>query len=272
MLIIANNITTRNVSVERVFQQLKAAGWNPDGPPAETLKKLARQCAAAGANVLEINIQQHHDRPEAMECAVKAIQQVTDRQLCLSTDNAETLEVGLKACKRPPLTNYISIDEARLREMLPLIAKYGAEVVLLVSDPSAPTDAQEMLQKAAILIGTANESGIPNNRILIDPGLIHITSDIGQRHLAEVRELLQVLPDTFDPAVKSTCWLANCSAGAPRRLRSAIETTLLPMLAGAGLSSIFLNVLQRENRRTMRLFRVFNNEVVYSDSEVELQS
>jgi hypothetical protein len=41
------------------------------------------------------------------------------------------------------------------------------------------------------------------------------------------------------------------------------------MLASAGLSSVFLDVLQRENMRTLRLLRIFNNEVVYSDSEVE---
>jgi hypothetical protein len=41
------------------------------------------------------------------------------------------------------------------------------------------------------------------------------------------------------------------------------------MLAGAGLSSVFLNVLSKENRRAIRLIKIFNNEVVYSDSEVE---
>ncbi len=270
MLVIANNITTRGSTVNQIFRQARAGGWTSNQPAIIRVQELAEQCVVAGADVLEINIQQYHDLPDAMEFAVNAVQQATDLQLCLSTNNAQAVEVGLRVCKRPPLVNYISIDENRLRNMLPLIANHGAGVVLLVSDPTAPTDAREMLQKAAILIGAVNEVGIPNDDILIDPGLIHITSVGGQRHLVEVMEFLRALPDATEPAVKSTCWLANSSAGAPRRLRSAIETTLLPMLAGVGLFSVFLDVLRRENRRAVRLIRMFDNEVVYSDSEVEL--
>lgn len=268
MFIIANNITTRNPKINSFFRQLKLCNWDPAHKCAGELAEMARHCAAE-ADAIEINTQQHHDQPEAMEFAIKLIQQVTDRQLCLSTNNAETLKAGLQACKRPPLVNYVSIDEARLRDMLPIIARSGAGVVLLVSDPAAPADAKEMLHKAAILIGAAKEVGIPNDRILVDPGLIHVTSDLGQRHLVEVREFLLALPSTFEPAVRSTCWISNASAGASLRPRRIIETTLLPMLVGAGLSSVFIDVLKRKYLRTLHLIKVFNNETVYSESNIE---
>ncbi len=125
-----------------------------------------------------------------------------------------------------------------------------------------------MLKKAAILIGAANAAGISNDRILVDPGLIHVTAADGQRHLAEVIEFLRALPEVIDPPVRSTVWLGNSSSGAAARLRPAIESALLPMLAGAGLSSVFMDVLRKENRRAARLIRVFNNEIVYSDGEL----
>lgn len=270
MFVVANNITTRDSSVADNFRRAKAEGWNTSSGAARFLAEMARQCAAAGAAALEINVQQRFDTPEAMRFAVRAVQTAAGLQLCLSANNAATLEAGLKECRKPPLANYLSVDEARLREMLPAIARHKAGVVLLVSDPASPADAREMLQKTAALVGAANEAGITNDRILVDPGLVHITADIGQRHLAEVFEFLGALPDATDPPVRSTCWLANCSTGAPRRLRPAIETALLPMLAGTGLSSVFLNVLQRLNRRATRLVGIFNNEIVYSDSEIEL--
>lgn len=269
MLLIANNLTTRNSEVYQAFKKSRAARWNAEQLGADMLRNLAANCVAASADMLEINVQQHYDQPEAMEFAVRVVQQVTDLPLCLSTNNAGALKAGLKVCKLLPFANYISIDEARLREMLPLIASYGAGAVLLVSDPVTPTDATEMLKKAAILTGAANESGIPNDKILVDPGIIHVTKDVGQRHLAEVMEFLRALPDATEPAVRSTCWLENASVGAPDQLRRVIETALLPMLAGLGLSSVFMDVLNRENMRTVRLMKVFNNEVVYSDSEIE---
>jgi cobalamin-dependent methionine synthase I len=270
MFVIANNITTRDGKVADIFRRARDEGWNAAGSAARELADLARECAAAGAGVLEINVQQRFDTPEAMRFAVQAVQPAASLQLCLSANNGAALEAGLKECRKPPLANYLSVDEARLREMLPAVARRKAGVVLLVSDPAAPADAREMLQKTAVLVGAANEAGISNDRILVDPGLVHITADIGQRHLVEVFEFLQALPDATDPPVRSTCWLANSSTGAPRRLRAAIETALLPMLAGTGLSSVFLNVLQRLNRRAARLVSIFNNEVIYSDSEIEL--
>jgi cobalamin-dependent methionine synthase I len=236
------------------------------------LRMLAEQCVAAGADVLEINTQQYRDRPEEMELAIKTVQKAADRQLCLSTNSAQTLEAGLKACKRPPIVNYISTDEVRLGQMLPLIAQYGAEAVLLITEAARPLDAEDMLKETAVLIGAANESGIPNERLLIDIGLFHITSDWGQRHLQEAMEFLRSLPEAFDPPVRSTCWVGNASAGAPRRLRRPINTTLLAMLAGLGLSSAFVDALDRETMRSVRLIRVFRNEVIYSDGEIERES
>ncbi len=267
MLVIANNITTRNARVARLFRQAKATGWHPEQPPATALKELAERCAAAGANVLEVNLQQHHELPEAMEFAVTAVQQVTDRQLCLSTNNIEVLEAGLRACQRPPIVNYVSVDEARLHRVLPLTARYGAEAVLLIT---GPRDAEEMLKTAAILVGAANEIGIPNDSLLVDPGLYHVSRYEGQRHLAEVMEFLRTLPEAFDPPVRSTCWIGNISAGLPKRLCPVIESSLLAMLLALGLSSAFMNVLRRENMRTVRLVRILQNRAVYSDRDLEL--
>ncbi len=270
MLVIANNITTRNARINRELHQLAVKNAASESLPAMVLPEMARQCVAAGADMLEIDLQQHHDLPEAMEFAVRAVQQATDRPLCLSTNNTEAAEAGMRACKHPPLVNFISIDGVRLQEMLPLIARYGAGVVLLVTDPAMPGDAQDMLKKAAIMVGAANEMGIPSDSILVDPGLFHLTTAIGQRHLVEVVEFLRAFPEVFDPPLRSTCWVSNVSAGVPKRLRPVIDTALLAMLSGLGLSSVFLDVLGRENMRMVRLLRALKNEAVYADGDIEL--
>lgn len=148
MQIISGNLTTRDSNVDYLFRQARANGWNIEDDATHSLKNLAKQCAAAGAEIIELNIQQHHDVPDAMKFAINAVQQVTDCQLCLSTNNPKALEAGLKVCSKPPLVNYISIDETRLKDVFPLVVKYGTGLVLLVSEASAPTDAREMLQKS----------------------------------------------------------------------------------------------------------------------------
>lgn len=268
MLIIANNITSRNPRIASILKNYVLKGRKSNSIACPEIQDVAEACILAGANILEINLQQHLDKPEVMEFAITAIQQVTDRQLCLSTQNAITLEAGIKICRLPPIINYTAIDTAQLQEIFPLVNKYQTEVVLLVSDPASPGDSQQMLERTAVLIGVANQYGIPNERLIIDPGLIHINHEQGQHHLVESMELLRAVPIAFGPGVRTTCWLSNISSGAPEPLRALIESTFLALISGLEISSVFMDVLRRENRRTLHLLRIFHNEEIYADAGI----
>jgi len=275
MLAIASNITTRNRKIAEALRPRPAesisqrAGDRIKKERAEFLRHLARQCVAAGADILDINLQQRYDKPEVMEFVIERVQEVVSCQLCLSSNSADTLEAGLRACQRPPIVNHVSLDRKRLEQALPLAARYSAEVILLTADPAPPRDVEDTLKSAAVLVGAANESGIPNDRIIIDPGVLHVTHETGQRHAETLLELLPALTDAFEPPVRTTCWINNVSAGAARRLRPAIDNTFLTMLAGLGLSSAFVDVFAKETMRTIRLLRILRNEVIYSDRDIE---
>jgi len=275
MLVIASNITTRNRKVAEALKPRLAESVSQKASDkikkerAEFLQKLAKRCVAVGADVLDINLQQRYDEPHIMKFAVETIQDVTDRQLCLSSNRAETLKAGLQACRRPPIVNYISLDKERLEEALPIAALHGAEVILLIADPIASAGMEDILKSAAVLVGAANESGISNDHIILDPGVLHVTSDIGQSHSKTLLELLPALSEAFDPPIRTTCWINNVSAGAPRRLRPAINNTFLAMMSAVGLSSAFLDVLNKELMRRIRLIKILKDEAIYSDRDVE---
>lgn len=269
MFVIASNITLKDSELNQAFRKLKETPWYLTQEPTQTLRALARQCIASGANALEIDLHQQ-DHPEIMKLTVNIIQQITNCPLCLSTKKLETLEAGLKACKNRSLVNYASFNETGLRETLSLISDCDADVILPIINPEKSVDAQGMLKKAKMLIDSANEAGIPNEHIIIDPGLIKITYNGGQCHLKEITKFLHFLPEITDRPVKSTCRISNISDGIPRWLRPAMETTLLPMLAGLGLSSVFMDVLDPENTRVIRMLKLFNNEAIYSERDFEL--
>ena len=58
MYIISNNITTRKASIFRLFQVAKDNDWSPQKSPAALLKEITKECVAAGADGLEIDIHQ----------------------------------------------------------------------------------------------------------------------------------------------------------------------------------------------------------------------
>jgi cobalamin-dependent methionine synthase I len=275
VIVISDNITTRSRKVAEALKPLYDASSgarvaeNTRKKSAKFLETLAKQCIAAGADILNINLQQRYDRSEVMEFALKTIQEAVNCQLCLSSNRPDTLERGLQSCQHPPIVNYVSLDKKRLEETLPLAAQYGAEVILYLADPIAPASVEDTLKLAAVLVGAANEAGVSNDRIIIDPGVLHVTSEAGQRRIKTLTELLPALAETFEPPVRTTCWVNNVSAGAARRLRPAINSTFLAMFAGLGLSSAFIDVLSTETMRTINLIKVFRNQRIYSDGDIE---
>jgi cobalamin-dependent methionine synthase I len=276
MLAIANNITTRNRRVSEALKLRPAESISQK--VADRIKKeridflqeLASDCIEAGADILDINLQQRYDEPEIMKFAVETVQGAANCQLCLSSNRVDTLEAGLRACKRPPIVNYVSLDSEKLKDILPLIARFKAEVILVVSGPTALNSVEDILKAATVLVGAANEAGISNKRIIIDPGVLHVTSDVGQRHAKTLLELLPAFSEIFDPPIRTTSWINNASAGAPRRLRSVINNTFLAMLAGVGLSSAFVDALNSGTMRTVRLIRILRDDAIYSDRDIEL--
>lgn len=270
MFVISSNLTTREPEVGRIFHDLKASGWDMKSPPAKELVDMVKRITAAGASAIEINTQQHFDTSEAVKFAVDLIERNSKLPVCLSTNNPEALEAGLHASNRPPIINYLSFDVDRLRDMLPMTIAHNAAVIFMVSDPGAPSDIRDMVEKTAILLGISANAGIPNSRVIFDPGLIHVTSEQGQRHLVEMKQFINILQDAFDDdSLRSTCWLHNSSAGASEAIRTRIEMALLPMLVGAGLSTVFMDVLKPDYVRLLRMMKIFNNETLYADAEIE---
>lgn len=277
MQIIASNITTRNRTIAGALKQrpIEAAAHQVSQKTrrerVELLQGIAKQCLAAKANILDINLQQRYDRPEVMKFIVDTVQAVSDAQLCLSSNRPETLDAGLAACKQPPIVNNVSLDQQQLTAILPLVARYNASVILVPTIMAAPGSAENILASAAALVGAANEAGISNDRIVIDPGVFHVTSDIGQRHLKTLTDLLPAIAEAFDPPVRTTCWINNISAGITPRLRPVVNRVFLAVLAGLGLSSAFVDVLDKDAMRTVRIVSILRGNLIYSDRELELR-
>lgn len=260
MQVIANNIASRNTKVAQALRKADAS----------FIQELTRQCLANGADILDINLQHEFDRPKTMVFVAQAVQEVADVQLCLSSNSAETLEAGIRKCKRPPIVNYISLQEEKIQKFLPLAARHNADVILLPTGSAPATGGEDVLRSASVLVGAANEVGITNNRILIDPGVFHITTMEGQHHTQVLFDLIPALAETFEPQVRTTCWVENISAGIPARLRPRLNGAFLTMLSVLGLSTVFLDVLNKETERSLRLARILKGELIYSDRDAEL--
>ncbi len=180
---------------------------------AAPIQELAKAEVAAGADYLDLNIGPARKAgDELMEWMVKTVQAVTDVPLSLDTTNPVAMEAGLKAYtgKNRPLMN--SISPARFDAEFPMVRKYNAYMIgLLWGLEGMPRDSAERGVLAVDLIYKANELGIPNEDIWINP----IATPVSQiNQVKSCFEFISMLGD-IGPGCKSTVGLSNISNGSP---------------------------------------------------------
>jgi 5-methyltetrahydrofolate corrinoid/iron sulfur protein methyltransferase len=235
MILIAENINVMSQTIGPALKERKA----------EPIKALAKAQTDAGVHYLDLNIGPSKKfGAELMPWLVNIVQEVSDLPLSLDTTNVVAIEEGLKVCKKRPLINSISLQPDRLDQELELVKKYNAEMIgLLWGVDGMPRDANERAMHTVDLVYKANEKGIANDAIWIDPIVTPISGEINQ--VTACFESLGMLKD-IAPGCKSVVGLSNVSNGTPDHLRPILNRTYLIMLMRQGLYAAIVDAFDKE--------------------------
>jgi len=239
MLLIAENI---NIMSRKIGPALRERNAKP-------VQELAKAETAAGADLLDINIgPARKDGESLMEWVVRTVQEVTSLPLSLDTANPLAMEAGLKVHKGRALIN--SISPARFDPELSMVRKYNSSMIgLLWGLDGMPRDSAERAVIAVDLVYRANEMGIPNEDIWIDPIVSPVSVEINQ--VKACLEFMSMLDD-MAPGCKSTVGLSNISNGTPAKLRPVLNRTFLIMLMRHGLYSAIVDIFDKELAKISR--------------------
>jgi 5-methyltetrahydrofolate corrinoid/iron sulfur protein methyltransferase len=214
---------------------------------AKPIQDMAVAEAEAGSDFLDVNIgPARKGGAEMMEWLVKTIHEVVDMPLSLDTTNLEAMEAGIKAHTKGgrPLVNSVSCQADRIDAGLDLVKKYNAQMVgLLWGTDGMPRDVNERASLAVDIIFKANEKGIPNEDIFIDPIATPICGEINQ--VLACTEFMGMVQD-LAPGCKSTVGLSNVSNGVPDNLRAPLNKAYVLMLHKQGLYSAIVDAYDKE--------------------------
>jgi len=196
-----------------------------------------------GMDYIDINLgPAKKDGHELMPWVVEVVQEVVDDiPLLLDTSNIDAIEAALKVCKLTPIVNSIMCRPERYEKMIPMTAEAGAEFVALLWGPEGlPRDENERAALCVELLYTANEAGIPNEKIWVD-GIV-TPVNIQQPQAISLMEFQGMLQD-IAPGARSTCGLSNISNGPPEHLRPILNQTFMVMLQKYGMESVIADPL-----------------------------
>jgi 5-methyltetrahydrofolate corrinoid/iron sulfur protein methyltransferase len=212
---------------------------------AGPIEAMARDETAAGVDLIDLNIgPARRGGDELMSWVVNTVQAVTDKMLCLDTTNMDAMEAGLKVRQGPALMNSVSLQSSRVTRGLEMAKQYDADMIgLLWSDDGMPRDVNERAMHTVDFVYKANEMGIPNEKIWIDPIASPVSVEILQ--VKACVEFMGMLAD-IAPGCKSTVGLSNISNGAPADLRGWLNRTYMIMLGRNGLYSAIVDAFDRD--------------------------
>lgn len=235
MILVGENINMMSATIGRALKERDP----------EPIKKMAEAEAQAGMDYLDLNIgPARKSGGELMTWLVETVQQAAGLPLSLDTINTEAIEAGLKAAGGRALINSVSLQPERMEKLLPLAIEYNANIIGLLWGPEGmPRDANERCMLAVDLIYRANQMGIPNERIWIDPIVTPASVEINQ--IKACLEFMGMLAD-IAPGCRSIVGLSNVSNGTPAPLRPYLNRTFLIMLMRHGLYAAIADAFDAE--------------------------
>jgi 5-methyltetrahydrofolate--homocysteine methyltransferase len=245
------------------------------------LRTLAQRQAKAGAHFLDVNVDEFSSKPaeriEAMRWLVGMLAPLTDVPLSVDSSNLETLRTGVTlaadaagAHVGPPMLNSASLERI---EALELAAELKAPVVVTAAGRSGmPTNAEERVNNAALIIDASLKAGIALEQIYLDPLVFPIAVNPGYgRHcldaIAEVRR-------RFGPEIHITGGMSNVSFGLPNRRLLNDAFLVLAIEAGADSGIVdptAVNIARAlAAPRTSRPFQLATDVLTGADSECRI--
>lgn len=250
MILAADNLHPLNPVVAQALQRLDA------GP----IQDLARRCELPGVRFIDINpgylSRRHEDR---MAFMVEAVQEVSPLRLILDSPSPRVLARGLAVCRDKPILNGLSLEPAKLEEMLPLAVETKASLVLLLMDERSrvPASLDARLATTLELRDRAMAAGMQAADLIVDPIMPNISWPDAYPQVYAVIHLVRLLAgwSVFPEPMSTMVGLSNLLSGQRHRFPDSLEQHCLSLLCGAGLNMALANVLRPELMSTYRMIR-----------------
>lgn len=202
------------------------------------VRRDAESQVASGARMLDVNAGfPMGDEITMLRDAVHAVQASCCVPLCLDSSRSDALQAALAVYEGKALVNSVTGEEERLLAILPLVRKYNAAVIGVVSDESGiPAGPRARLEVARKIVARAHDYGIPAEDVILDPICLPAAVDA---HAAEVTiETIRLIRDEL--AANTCCGASNVAFGLPER--AALSAAFLAMAIGSGLTAAIADV------------------------------
>ena len=168
--------------------------------------------------------------------AVFELQSVLPSPLQLDSSDPEAIESALRIYNGKPMINSVNGKEKSMKEIFPLVKKYGGVTVCLCLDENGiPETAEGRIKIAEKIINTAKDYGIDKKDLVVDALTMTVSTD--KNNAVETLKAVDYIRNTL--GVHTVLGVSNISFGLPNR--EAINTAFYTEALQTGLSAGIIN-------------------------------
>ncbi len=209
----------------------------------ETIQKVARDQADAGAHYIDVNAGVFVDRePEYLKWMVKGVQQVTDRPCAIDSPDPAAIEAALSVHQGIPMINSISLEKDRYQMIMPVIAGTDMKVIALcMSDAGMPKTVDDRMKIVDELVNGLLKNNVKIENIFVDPLVqpVSVDNTFGAGFINAIEKIIAAFPQ-----IHTACGLSNVSYGLPAR--KFMNQTFMAMAIAKGLDGAIINPLDEK--------------------------
>lgn len=220
----------------------------------DEILSIAMEEVEGGADILDVNVGLPGiDEKSMMVKVIKELQTVIDVPLQIDTTNTEVMEAALRIYNGIPIVNSCNGEEANMQAILPLIKKYGANVIgLTLDEKGIPETKEKRLEIGKRITACAQAYGIEKQRVFLD--CLTLTVSAQQDQAKQTLQTLTAIRKEL--GVQSVLGVSNISFGLPQR--SILNQHFLTMALSAGLTMPIINPNQKVMMDAIRAYRVLS--------------
>ena len=232
----------------------------------EVIHDVAQKQIEGGADALDINVGPSKGKAvDNMLWLIEAVQEVTDRPLCIDTPKFDVMQEALKACKNPRLINSTKATEEELERYVALAVETSSQLIALTIDASGvPASVDGRVMMGATIVTKAMEGGLNIPDIYIDPIILPV--NVAPKGPQNVMEAIRQLKLLSDPPPKFVIGLSNVSQSC--RETHLINRIYLAMAIAAGLDAAIVDPTDRDLIEAAITAELLMEKQIYCDDYV----
>lgn len=208
-----------------------------------------------GVHILDVNVGLPEiDEVKMLTDAVCELQTVCDIPLQIDSADPVAMEKALRRYNGKAMINSVNGKEESMRDVFPLVKKYGGVVVALTLDENGiPDTADGRLAVAKRILNRAKEYGIAPKDIVFDTLAMTVSADTS----AAISTLSALGRIRRELGCHTSLGVSNVSFGLPAR--DAVNATFFTLALENGLSAAIMNPHSAEMMRTYYAFCALKN-------------